>query len=72
MHWPYPDFFQSTWEKMSEVYAENGKALLTLSRETGFDDIGEERARMIGRGYCENEDFRRQSENTPIRMRLTR
>ena len=52
-------------EKMSEVYAENGKALLTLSRETGFDDIGEERARMIGRGYCENEDFRKAIREYP-------
>lgn len=25
MHWPYPDYFKATWEKMSEVYAKTDK-----------------------------------------------
>lgn len=25
MHWPYPDYFRLTWEKMTEVYTNTGK-----------------------------------------------
>ena len=25
MHWPYPDYFKTTWEKMSEVYSKSDK-----------------------------------------------
>lgn len=52
-------------EKMAGTYAENGKALLALARETGLDDIDEERARTIGRGYRENEDFRKAVREYP-------
>jgi len=26
MHWPYPDYFQRTWDKMSNIYASTNKA----------------------------------------------
>lgn len=59
-------------EELTKTYADTGRQIVTLARESGVREIDDDMIRAIGQGYSENETFKKAVDNYPDQEESTR